>query len=469
MITRDEAITKFKEILAEKSSWKILAKSQFINHLAVFMSWCLRSALWAVERARQEFFLSTALNDSTVLSFVEDREYIPRRRTYSSGTGTITNEGTSSVTLPIYTAFKSETEVDYVTAAPLVIAAGETASVEFRQMSQEIIETEVAERQSFLEILIDKDITAQINSIAVYVDETGEDGYAEWEYRRLFQNSDVDEKIYDVFYTHNGQTGIRFGNEYIGTILSLGAKVKIELWLTDGDTTLAEGQSLFPVGEILDSLGAAASLTVVTTSAITGGEAEETTEEMRTNLRYWPIYNEKLVWEDDYVFFVKRAISGILWIKVWGEEEAEAAYGSNVLYINKVFISAYANRTGLETEIMERLDEVSVLNRKFEWVEPTLSTFDVSITGKVARTKTISEVQSDITTALIAAYGKDSNTRKSEVHKKDLYAVVNETDHFSDSGAYFEISLSGTVTATDLNEMVHINESGITISLSYLS
>lgn len=469
MIAKEDAITKFKEILSAKSSWKLLAKSQFIKHLAIFMSWCLRSALWAVERVYQEFFLSTALNDASVLAHAEDREYLPEKRNYSSGTVTITNGGSASLSLPINTPFVSDAGAEYVTAAAVVIPAGESAIIECRQLSKEIITETVSEEKSFYEITVDAETTKKINSYTVSVDTTGEgDEYEEWEYRRLFQNSYTDEKIYDEFYDHKGQFGIRFGNDYMGTIPPVGSLIKIELWLTEGDTTLAAGQELFVSGEILDYDGNAATLTAVTATAITGGNESETIEEMRSNLHYWPVYNEKLVWKDDYVFFIKRKISDILWIKVWGEEEAEAAYGANVLYINKIFVSAYANRTGLEEEVIDRFEELSIFNRKFQWVEPSLSTFDVSITGKVARTKTISTVQSDLSDALVANYGKNSSTRKTDVLMKDIYDIINATEHFTNTGAYFEVTCTGKMAPTDLNELIHINEAGITISLSYL-
>lgn len=469
MITKEDAIDKFKEILSAKSSWKLLAKSQFMQHLAIFMSWCLRSALWAVERIYQEFFLSTALNDASVQAHAEDREYLPEKRSYSYGNVTITNGGSASISIPIDTTFVSDAGVEYVTAAAVIIATGESATIECRQLTKETITETVDEETSFYQKTVDIDTSKQINSYTVCVDTSGEgDEYEEWEYRRLFQNSYADEKIYDEFYDHKGQFGIRFGNAYMGTIPPVGSLIKIELCLTEGDTTLAAGQELFISGEILDYNGNAAVITAITATAITGGSEAETIEDMRSNLHYWPVYNEKLVWEDDYLFFIKRKIKDILWIKVWGEEEAEAAYGADVLFINKIFVSAYANRTGLEDEVIERFEELSIFNRKFEWVEPSLSTFDVSITGKVARTKTISDVQSDIADVLTTNYGKNSSTRKTDVLMKDIYDIINATEHFTDSGAYFEVTLSGTTVPTDLNEFVSIDESGITISLSYL-
>jgi hypothetical protein len=190
---------------------------------------------------------------------------------------------------------------------------------------------------------------------------------------------------------------------------------------------------------------------------------------MRQNLQYWPIYNEKLVWRDDYVFFIKRAVASILWINVWGETEAEAIHGPRFEFINKIFVSSYAeDRPNLETEVMSALSDVHILNRKFEWVAPLLSTFHLTITGKVPRTVIISDVQAAIIEALTDNYGKDSSSRLSEVLVKDFYRIINATGYFSTTGAYFNVTHAGTLEPTELNEMVHIDMDATTISLSYL-
>ena len=467
MITKEEAIQKFKDILLVKPAWRTLSKSQFVNHLAIFMSWALREALWKIERTFQEYFLSTALNEASVLAHVEDREYLPRKRTPSSGSGTITNNGANTVYLPVYQPFSSDADIDYVIDRALTLSPGQAAAVEFMQMAkQEIIHT-VTEEKPFYEILFEKELTDKIHDLTVQVD-LGY-GYEDWDCARLFQNAYEGDHIYDEFYTHAGLTGIRFGNDYIGTILPVGTSVKIVLWTTDGETSLAEGQSLYPVGEILVSLGQEADIAAITTDAITDGQEKESVSEMRQNLHYWPIYNEKLVWRDDYVFFIKRSVADILWIKVWGEEEAEAIHGPRFEFINKIFVSAYAeDRPNLETEVMAALADVNILNRKFEWTAPVFSTFRLAISGKVSRTAVISDVQAAIIEALTENYGKDSTDRLSEVLVKDFYRIINATGYFAASGAYFEVSHTGTIEPTDLNEMVHIDMDATTITLSYL-
>ena len=55
-----------------------------------------------------------------------------------------------------------------------------------------------------------------------------------------------------------------------------------------------------------------------------------------------------------------------------------------------------------------------------------------------------------------------------EVLVKDFYRIINATGFFAASGAYFEVSHTGTIEPTELNEMIHIDMDLTTITLSYL-
>ena len=65
---------------------------------------------------------------------------------------------------------------------------------------------------------------------------------------------------------------------------------------------------------------------------------------MRRNLHYWSVYNERLIWDNDYTYFLRRRYPEIVFCKAWGEEEAERLWGINVENINRIWICAYAPR-----------------------------------------------------------------------------------------------------------------------------
>jgi len=517
MIGKDEALAKFKEILEGKAGWDVLKDSQFVDHISIFQSWALRQGLFAIERSMQEFFLSTALNESSIRSHAEDREYLPRKPIPSTGKVNIVNNGAYQISIPQDQAFESGAQLYYATRAPLVLSAAESGLVEIWQIQSSVVTHTVTEEKAFYEILLSSDVTRQIKSFSVAVDLQDGNGFQEMTYSRLFQNVDAESLVYDEFYAHTGQSGIRFGNGVFGMILPAGTQVEITLWLTQGTSYLAAGQQLHIVGELLDFNEEQAAITITTLNSITGGISGEEGEELRRNLHYWPIYNERLVWREDYRFFLRRQLPNILWCKVWGEQEAEEAAGEpNVNFINKIFISAYEQNndqgvwatetdyvvddtvttsggvalvciqahtsdtepTGaddywvlfetLEDRCIEALEQVPLLNRKYEWIDPNFVTFSLAITGVVSRTLVLATVEQAIIDLLTENYSKDSANRKTEIYLKDFYALISASGYFADSSAYFSIEITGETEPSDLNDMVHIDMDATTITLGYL-
>ena len=466
MISIDEAYQKFKSIIGEKSSWLQIASSQFVHHLSVFVGWALRQALWKIERALQEFFLSTALNRSSILAHVEDRDYVPQKAQPSTGVCQITNKGDDTVSIPAERAFLSNAQVDYICDNALVLTSGQVVTdVAFSQLKIESVEYDVTEESVFYEILFDTDISAKIHSFEVYVDDE------KWDLAKRFLNTTSTSKVYDEFYSHTDKTGIRFGNGIFGMIPPIDAVVRIDFRLTDGDTFLNENQELYIVDELLDYSGNPANLEVVTDGAITGGSDMEATETIRRNLLYWPIYNDQLVWDNDYIYYVKKNFPDVVWINVWGEKEAEEQAGAPDLdFINKVFVSAYAPDTStLSTDVLAALDGTEKTNRVFEWVDPVFQTFTVTITGKVSSAQNISTVLANIETALEEDYGKDSGSRKDHVLLSDVYNLIAGLGYFADSDeAYYIIEITGDTEPEALENMVHIDLESSTIEIEYL-
>lgn len=467
MISKQEALQKFKDILGEMSAWLLLKRGQFIDHLSVFQSWALRDALWKVERAEQEYFLSTAINEASISAHTEDREYVPRRPAPATGTVTIENKDDFKVSIPVNQALISNEQIYYATADAVVIDVGESADVPVSQLEKREVLHEVTEEKVFYEILFDQDVSAKINSIKVWVD-TG-DGYEQWAYAARFQNVAADDKVFDEFFSHTGQNGVRFGNGIFGQIIPLAAQVKIELWLTDGDTFLLDKQNLNVVGDLWNDIGRQPELKIYTKTDISEGADRESGDELRTNLHYWPLYADQLVWQNDYEFYLKRKIPQILWMNVWGENEMEAVYGPRPEHINRIYVSAYAtDMPDLQTDVLSRFAEFQIYNRRFEWVTSVFATFSLAITGSVQRNLVLSQVEQDIRNALEANYGKDSQTRRSTVRIKDIYQMINLLGHFDPEGSWFEVEHAGSIAPGYLWEMVHIDLDNTTVTLEYV-
>lgn len=518
MITREAAATYFRTLLSGKLGWEKLKDSQFVGHLAVFVSWCLREALWRLERLNQEFFISTAINESSLLAHAEDRDYIPTLRIPASGKVTITSAG--ALSLPVGTVFECSQQLFYTTLETVNLTAAGSATIAIEQKYMKAIEgILISNPTPFHSYLLSLDDSLHIAqdtssattvagsraSLAVSVDEGDGQGYVAWTYKRLFLNALSTDTVYDQFFSHTGQVGIRFGNGVFGKIPAVNSKLKIIMYLTEGDVSLAYGQTLTCVPA--SDTAISTDFTAIVSTSVENGSFREGTETIRANLRYWPTYQEKLVWNDDYVFFLKRNLLDytVLWCKAWGEGEQEKHNGYKSIYnINRIFISAYPkpptpeksidvmnleelaayNATvatafeNFKTAVIGQLEDVDIFNRHFTFIEPVYSSFNVSIVGKVTRTTQIADVTTAIQTALISAYGKDSTTRRERVFVNDIYSLINATGYFDQT--YFTVafpqetpgdlapSVSGEIAPAELNEMVCIDETSLTITIEYL-
>jgi hypothetical protein len=522
MISREEALVKFQEIIGTKPEFAQILKSQFVDHLSVFQSWALRQSLFAVERSFQEFFLSTALNRASILAGAEDREYVPRMPTPATGKIQIENKGVSEVYIPANQSFQANSGRYYTLSSGVSIPAGDTAvDLSVTQKHQEIQMQTVTEEIAFMELLFDVNKTRQISNIHVYVDVGDGNGLEQWIYTRRFMNSNNTSKIFDIFYSYLDQIGIRFGNGIFGVIPPAGATIEIHLSVTEGNTTLLSGQRLQPVGTLIDDDGSPADVVITVTDTIANGVGPEETESIRRNAHYAPIYNDSLVWAEDFKFFIQRHFPTILWLSVWGEQEMEAEAGYLDLdFVNKIFVSAYRTESDfvwrgawtfgedyvvddvvtygyvpvkwkclsvhtseienppsneneawerfsypLETEIPAKLGELRLLNKTIQWVDPVYSTFSLTITGALNPVFNIGEIQAEIRDLLQSNYGKDSLTRKHAAHMKDFYDLINDTGHFRDERAWFNIVGFGTFGETLLSEMVYIDMDATTVNL----
>lgn len=470
MISVADAKEKFTELLSADDSWKNLSESQLAEHLAVFCAWALRDAQFKVERARQEFYVSTALNRSSVLAMVEDREYLPVKATPGSGVVSIKNNGINTVSIPSGTEFVSDSSITLTVSSSVSCPAGGSVVAPVSQKKAETYQFFVSSQDPFFECLLPSDVTSDVESFSVTV--TDPDGETSaWSYFRLLQNAYSDSKAYDEFFNHLGQIGVRFGNGTFGLIPEEGSTVSISTWETKGNVFLAAGQDVFLAESLTDSRGNEADISVAISTAITGGFNAEGTSEIQTNLHYWPTYNEELVWDDDYVYFLKRRISGLLFCKAWGEEEAEAQSGAASLdYINKIFVTAYHSERDVREEVLSALSNVKLLNKTFEWVPVNHVEWSISLKGQVLPDVSTTEVEADIREALGLAFGRDSEARQGTVYMSEVYEIIRSTGYFeSGTGARFEVSVSGDVTGTLLQDMVSLNLDNSTFDLTSTS
>lgn len=445
------AQAEFIRIIEQQPALQPLARSQVMQGLNIFQNLALSYALHRVERAHQESYLSTALNRSSILALAEDRQYLPTRPTPSTGSIQITNNSAETIGLPVGLALLSEQQLHYQLTDSVQVPANSTATANITQLKQQQLTFTIDEEKPFIELLLDTTLSATLHQLNVWVNEG--QGPQEWQLARLFRNTDGDSLVYDELYTHTDQIGIRLGNGIFGKIPERDATVTIELQLTDGQTTLMPHQPLFPLQS-----GITSDIEITTHDVIEGGRPGESIEAIRRNALYYPLYNENKVWDDDYVFFIKRNHPNVLWCHVWGEQEAEAMHGSpSVDFINKIFICAYApDDKDVGNKILASLTAVPQLNRRYEVVTRKDVTFAVNIKGTLHRSVVLSEAKQQIQQVLTQYYDKNAPQKREKAQVRDFYRLMNNLGIF-DQNADIEISIDGPAKPKNLTEMLFID------------
>ena len=188
MILADTIAEKMRSLLAEMPSWKSLANSQYVRQLSVFLGWAVEDAALRIERARQEAFIDTALNRSSILAHGEGMEYMPRKPVPARGRVSILNQGEYPFTIPRERELMSDARTIFTLADTVVVPAGESVEATVEQRGRQRLELTVDERKPFYEILMGRDISPRIVSFKVFVSENGQ-AFTEWKYDRLLTNS----------------------------------------------------------------------------------------------------------------------------------------------------------------------------------------------------------------------------------------------------------------------------------------
>lgn len=424
---------EFEALLVKNSWWKRLIGSQFVDMFTVFVSQLITMAENACRRFLQETFLSTATKRASILAAAEDKGFIGRRVSPSTGEISIKNKTGNVVAVPKDSVLISTASRQYVTVNSIKLAPNATINTWISQLVLKKFTVNVAEEVKFLEVLLPKSVTAITHRVDVYV--TTRSGALQlWEKRYMFRRATSSSQVYTEFYKPSEQLGIRFGNGINGKIPSQGSTIVLKVWTTDGDTTLIDNQKLEIVGDMVyinDKLD------IKTITPITGGAASASDNEIRSGALYVTSYDEQIVWDDDYPFFIKQNIANLLWCRAWGEQEQEDETGLVDLdNINRIFVSGFSSKqeqAQLSKSIIDLLVSTKYLNKRYCYVEANDRPFTIELVGTVTGAHDLVQVEKVVKDAINEVYGRiPTKDRTDLILEKDVNNLVDELELFHD-------------------------------------
>jgi len=456
-------IDSFNESLSKQTWWARLLGSQFAVGLALFVGQMVSRCETLATRLLQEAFMSTAVKRASILAAAEDRGYVGRKITPSTGKINITNNTNAALLLPYGATITAPNRLPYILAESVRVEIGETLEAEISQLEEKVFTTTVTASQKWLEVLLSKEVTAEAASVDVMVTLPNK-GTEQWEKRFLFRRAVSTSQVYAEFYKPTEQLGIRFGNGVSGRIPDAGSTITLHVWCTSGETTLLQGQTL-----TFDDLTAdqAKSVTVVTTTPITGGAAGESTEEIRAGAIYATPYDNQIVWDNDYQQFIRNNIGDLTWVRVWGEVQQEAESGYSLDNIGRIFISAYSpteDQTALSEKILDLFATTEELNRRYSYVNCNLCPFTVTVNGVIAARQQPETVAQAIQLMLRDTFGRDITTDKdSDILEKDIWTAVDALDVMED----FKIIVTDKKADPLLADYIYLDEENSTYNMVY--
>ena len=181
-----------------------------------------------------------------------------------------------------------------------------------------------------------------------------------------------DSKVYFLSEDYDGFYQIEFGDGVIGTRLENLQRIEVEYMSTMDNPANGNSLSDFAYGSVpgdeFSAISDNESVTIVEVSS--GGQKRETTESIRLNAPLTFIAQNRAVTVVDYESLLKKNISGLDAISVWGgQDHNPPQYGKVFLSIkpsNSLFLT-----DSQKTEIETYLETIKLMTVKPEILDPT--------------------------------------------------------------------------------------------------
>lgn len=462
MSNRNDEVEKYISAQLDKSSWwSRLSGSAFVKGIETFLAQIVSRNDHAGDRSLQESFLSLALNRSSILAGAEDIGYVGLRISPSWGQVRITNKSDKRLTLPAKTPVISKSLLYYIIENSIDLEPNEFVDTRIYQLWLDQKSIVISEPAAWFSVVLPVSTTAVAHEVDIYVNNEL------WANSYKFRNADPESKVYMEFYKPTEQLGYRFGDGIKGAIPPAGSTIRLDVWCTNGDTTLIDGQvlQLIDDNEHLNN-----SVDIVTTTSITGGAAQEDTETTRMGALYTTPFNDELVWRGDYTHFIKMNVAGIVWLSVWGEKDQERLVGlKDAKHINQIYICAYSNiksDEALYAEILDLFKGRPEFNKEYRKVVRKELPFTISVSGTVFPHSNPSEAEKVIKAKLDSIYGKDSNKKPHRVLQQDIWDLINE--NVRDTGIdEFVLTLTNLPSNIPLDTYSYLDMTNSTVRFSY--
>jgi hypothetical protein len=340
-----------------------------------------------------ENFIDTAVKRESVVSIAKALGYTPRSYLGASATVTITVTPPTSFTdttleLTRDTAFTSANgggsyqfyPLESVTASAQVID-GVTVFVFSNLILKEGVRTsnqftvETANPQGPY-IIPNKSVDASTIRARVQTS-LGDTSLTTWNKSTTILDVKKDSRVFWIEEGIDGLTQVRFGDGVIGQKLDVDNIVSLDYIASSGTTP--NGASTFNVAGIVAQSGETVSVT--TSSPASGGNIQETVDEIRFNAPRLNATRDRAVTESDYKSLILQSNSNIQSVAVWGGEKNDPPiYGKVFISLNPVAgqIITDQDKDNIKNSIIDPKTPVAIIP---EFVDPEYTYLQLDVTS----------------------------------------------------------------------------------------
>lgn len=385
-----------------------------------------------VDRTAAEAFLPSATQRESVLAYASLFGYQPYGRQSSTGTVTLLNTGNEAVTIPAYTSFvaRDGNNLFYFYTLTNQVVASYTEStidvVEGTRVDGEVLTTsangDVNQRYT---LAYDKVVPT---SVEVYVYENFVSPTRFFRVDKLL-DANPGSKVFRTKLNASEYTEVIFGGNSFGTAPQVGAKITASYTYSSGALGNLSANSIFGFTGT-----APAGITIVASSAMTGGQNSEPISVLRSRIPTSFAPQGRAVTLTDYANIARSSTSVA---KVTASYTSASAGNASVTVYPQVDRSSDFLTTSDASQVVSAAIEEEVLSllipRKMLGVDvvvaPTISWTPIYISATIYVTSSYyaSEVQSRVTTALSRYLGFNNILFGQILDLGTIYRVILNT------------------------------------------
>lgn len=395
-----------------------------------------------LNQVANEMFLDTAQQRSSVVSHAKLLNYTPKSAIAPSATINLrmNNVTNSSLTLPAYTTFLSESieginykfvTVDSKTVETDLIA--ETATFNNLELKQGnpvnyTFTINTSDNPKHMFTLPDTNIDT--STLKVTVQKSFSNNYTE--VYTESSNKLLLDGTSQVFFIQEGLTGnyeIYFGDGILGKRLSDGNIVIVNYLVTNG--TAAAGANSFV---LMDSVGGFSSATITNLSEATAGADKETIDSIKYQAPKAFAAQNRAVTKDDYITIIQQNKLGIPFdaVSVWGGQENETPAFGQVFIALKPAGSYVLTDTQKQRIIRDVIKPICVLTVTPTIVDPDYTYIKLKVNAIYDPSKTTlsaEQIRQNISNTINNFSNTTLNTFNSTFKNSDLIAAIQATNN----------------------------------------